>query len=83
MNRKQKVFERVVNPLLMRYMTDPFGDEVSIAKGIPMKYFPYFKVYNLASLRIEYGVEENMFVDIFKYIQYRLVHSIFVCNSET
>ena len=43
MNRKQKVFERVVNPLLMKYMTDPFGEEVSIAKGIPMKYLPYFQ----------------------------------------
>ena len=43
MNRRRKVFERVVNPLLIKYLTDPFGDEVSIAKNIPMKYLSYFK----------------------------------------
>ena len=43
MNRRRKIFERVVNPLLMKYLTDPFGDEVSIAKNIPIKYLSYFK----------------------------------------
>ena len=43
MNRRRKIFERVVNPLLLKYLTDPFGDEVSIAKNIPMKYLSYFK----------------------------------------
>ena len=43
MNRRKKVFERIVNPLLIKYLTDPFGDEVSIAKNIPMKYLSYFK----------------------------------------
>ena len=43
MNRRRKVFERVVNPLLIKYLTDPFGDEVSIAKNIPIKYLSYFK----------------------------------------
>ena len=37
MNRRRKVFERVVNPLLIKYLTDPFGDEVSIAKNIPLE----------------------------------------------
>ena len=43
MNRRKKVFERVVNPLLLKYLTDPHGPESSIAKNIPMKYLPYFK----------------------------------------
>ena len=43
MNRRRKIFERVVNPLLNKYLTDPFGGEASIAKNIPMKYLSYFK----------------------------------------
>ena len=43
MNRRKKVFHRVVNPLLLKYLTDPHGPEVSIAKDIPIKYLPYFK----------------------------------------
>ena len=43
MNRRKKVFNRVVNPLLLKYLTDPHGPELSIAKNIPMKYLPYFK----------------------------------------
>ena len=43
MNRRKKVFKRVVNPLLVKYLTDPHGPELSIAKNIPMKYLPYFK----------------------------------------
>src|SRR5210317_854584 len=43
MNRRRKIFERIVNPLLLKYLTDPWSKEVSIAKGIPMKYLKYFK----------------------------------------
>jgi len=43
MNRRKKVFNRVVNPLLIKYLTDPHGSELSIAKKIPMKYLKYFK----------------------------------------
>ena len=43
MNRRKKIFERVVNPLLNKYLTDPWGGEASIAKDIPMKYLSYFK----------------------------------------
>ena len=43
MNRRRKIFERVVNPLLNKYLTDPFGGEASIAKDIPIKYLSYFK----------------------------------------
>ena len=32
MNRRKKVFNRVVNPLLLKYLTDPHGSELSIAK---------------------------------------------------
>ena len=41
--RRKKVFNRVVNPLLSKYLTDPHGSETSIAKNIPMKYLKYFK----------------------------------------
>lgn len=43
MNRRKKIFERVVNPLIIKYLTDPFSKEISIAKGIPIKYLKYFK----------------------------------------
>ena len=43
MNRRKKIFERIVNPLLSKYLTDPWGKEVSIAKNIPIKYLKYFK----------------------------------------
>lgn len=43
-NRRRKVFERVVNPIISKYMIDPFkSNEVAIAKNIPMKYLSYFK----------------------------------------
>ena len=42
MNRRRKVFERVVNPLLIKYMTSNPAD-VCIAANIPIKYLPYFK----------------------------------------
>ena len=41
--RTRKVFERVVNPLLLKYLTNPWKYEMSIAKNIPIKYLPYFK----------------------------------------
>ena len=43
MNRRRKIFERVVNPLLNKYLTDPHNGEHSIAKNIPIKYLSYFK----------------------------------------
>ena len=41
MNRRKKIFDLVVNPLILKYLTQ--GDEVSMAKDIPIKYLPYFK----------------------------------------
>jgi|TARA_B100001059_G_scaffold154101_1_gene153791 hypothetical protein len=41
MNRRKRVFDLVVNPLICNNLT-PL-DEVSIAKDIPIKYLPYFK----------------------------------------
>ena len=41
-DRRRKVFERVVNPLLIKYMTSNPAD-VCIAANIPIKYLPYFK----------------------------------------
>ena len=44
MNRRRKVFERVVNPLISKYMIDPFKyNGPCIASGIPIKYLSYFK----------------------------------------
>ena len=43
-DRRRKVFERVVNPLLIKYLLDPFKYKGScIAANIPIKYLPYFK----------------------------------------
>ena len=33
----------LVNELLLNHLTDPHGDEVSIAKGIPIQYLSDFK----------------------------------------
>ena len=42
--RRKKVFERIVNPLLLKHLTSKVTDkEESIAKGIPIKYLKYFK----------------------------------------
>ena len=44
MNRRRKVFERVVNTLISKHMIDPFTYKGScIASGIPIKYLSYFK----------------------------------------
>ena len=44
MNRRKKVFERVVNPLISKHMIDPFKyNGPCIASGIPIKYLKYFK----------------------------------------
>ena len=44
MNRRRKIFERVVNPLISKYMIDPFTYKgPCIASGIPIKYLSYFK----------------------------------------
>ena len=43
-DRRRKVFERVVNPLLIKYLLDPFKYKGSCkAANIPIKYLPYFK----------------------------------------
>ena len=42
--RQRKVFERVVNPLILKHMIDPFKYQGScIASNIPIKYLNYFK----------------------------------------
>ena len=42
---KDKVFRKIVNPLLLKYMLDPFKYKGScIAAGIPIKYLKYFKL---------------------------------------
>jgi hypothetical protein len=44
MNRRKKVFERVVNPLIAKHMIDPWTYKgPCIASGIPIKYLKYFK----------------------------------------
>ena len=42
--RQRKVFERVVNPLLIKHLVSAHGyDGSCIASGIPIKYLKYFK----------------------------------------
>ena len=45
MNRRDKVFRKIVNPLLLKHMLDPFKYQGScIAAGIPIKYLkPNYK----------------------------------------
>ena len=57
MNRRRKVFERVVNPLISKHMIDPFTYKGScIASGIPIKYLKYFKVVtnNKKAMNVRY-----------------------------
>jgi len=43
-DRRRKVFERVVNPLILKYLLDPFKYKGNcISANIPIKYLPYFK----------------------------------------
>ena len=42
--RQRKVFEKVVNPLLLKHLVSAHGyDGTCIASGIPVKYLKYFK----------------------------------------
>jgi len=44
MNRRRKVFEKVVNPLILKHLVSANGYNGScIASGIPIKYLKYFK----------------------------------------
>ena len=44
-NKSKRVFEKIVNPLLLKHMLDPFKYQGScIAAGIPIKYLKYFKM---------------------------------------
>jgi len=64
--KQRKVFERVVNPLILKYMIDPFKYQGScIASGIPIKYLKYFKMVsaqkNAKKIRYRYrGVSKTM-----------------------
>ena len=43
--RQRKIFERVVNPLLIKHLVSAHGyDGNCIASGIPVKYLKYFKM---------------------------------------
>ena len=42
--RQRKVFEKVVNPLILKHLVSAHGyDGNCIASGIPIKYLKYFK----------------------------------------
>ena len=42
--RQRKIFERVVNPLIIKHLVSAHGyDGKCIASGIPIKYLSYFK----------------------------------------
>jgi hypothetical protein len=40
-NRRRKIFDRIVNPLLLKYLAPT--NESALAKNIPIKYLKYFK----------------------------------------
>tara|TARA_R100001591_G_scaffold39885_1_gene51550 strand:- start:249 stop:530 length:282 start_codon:yes stop_codon:yes gene_type:complete len=40
-NRRKKIFDRIVNPLLLKYLAPT--NESALAKNIPIKYLKYFK----------------------------------------
>ena len=42
-DRRRKVFERVVNPLLITHLTPSSYNGTCIASNIPIKYLKYFK----------------------------------------
>ena len=61
--RQRKVFERVVNPLLIKHLVSAHGyDGSCIASGIPIKYLKYFKRYLLKKMqrRLDTDIEVNL-----------------------
>ncbi len=43
-DRRRRVFEKIVNPLILKYLLDPFKYKGScISANIPIKYLSYFK----------------------------------------
>ena len=42
-DRRRKVFEKIVNPLLIKHLTPSSYNGSCIASGIPIKYLKYFK----------------------------------------
>ena len=64
MNRREKVFRRIVNPLLLKYLTADPNDRC-FAANIPIKYLKYFKEVsahkNAKKVRYRYrGVSKTM-----------------------
>ena len=69
MNRRKRVFNKIVNSVLIKHMLDPWkSDSRCIAAGIPMKYLKYFKEVsahkNAKPIRYRYrgksGVKKNL-----------------------
>ena len=42
-DRRRRVFEKIVNPLLLKYLTPSNYNGSCIASNIPIKYLKYFK----------------------------------------
>ena len=42
-DRRRRVFEKIVNPLLLKHLTPSNYDGSCIASNIPIKYLKYFK----------------------------------------
>ena len=65
-DKRKAIFNKVVNPLLLKHMLDPFKYQGScIASGIPIKYLKYFKMVsaqkNAKKIRYRYrGVSKTM-----------------------
>ena len=62
--RKWKVFERVVNPLIIKHLTPTNYRQSCICSGIPIKYLSYFKEVsgqkNAKKIRYRYRGKSGM-----------------------
>ena len=61
--KQRKVFERVVNPLLIKHLVSAHGyDGSCIASSIPIKYLKYFKMVSAQKMqrRLDTDIEVNL-----------------------
>ena len=71
--KQRKVFERVVNPLLIKHLVSAHGyDGSCIASGIPIKYLKYFKMVsaqkNAKKIRYRYRGKSKNYAKLVMFI---------------
>ena len=60
--RQRKVFEKIVNPLILKHLVSNHGyDGSCIASGIPIKYLKYFKEVSAQKMqrKLDTDIEVN------------------------